>query len=518
MNTRNRLLLALDSGTQSSRALLFDPQGTILATGSRLHQPMQYPEQDAVEQDPFDIRDCLFGAIRDCLDAWGGDAGEIAAASLTTQRNTVVSLGADGNPLGALVSWLDRREATLDSEPTWWLRLGLGALGKDSLLSRLLSKSWPRIFRDRDPALLENAWRVTPIEGWLHQQLVGRVAVAPGGVVGPWPFDVKRRQWSQFSMLYTLLGFQRGWLPEIVEAGQRIGFLTAWAAEQTGLPRGLPFFASGGDKQTELLGAGLRAGDRSAAGVSLGTGSAISIPSPEAVTDRAYGWLTLAAAEPAVWTHEYLIFRGMWTVRWFARNFARELEAKAAETGRAVEALLCDEGDTVRPGCDGLMVFPRWSPTIQHPFETGSCVGWRETHTRAHFFRALLEGIGFDLRRGLETLEGALDTTVREIRIGGGGAQSKMVVQIIADILGLPVRCPESLELSARGAAMVAAAGVGVHPTFAAAVAAMTGPATRVEPNPTHAATYTRLYREAYLPGLSHSRQFSRVLRDATGS
>lgn len=510
------LIVALDSGSQSSRALLFDLEGRVLCTGTRAHQPMLHPEPGAVEQDPHDIRDCLIESVRECVETWGGDPSNIAAAALTTQRSTMLLVDEEGAPLGDAMSWLDRRVASVESEPSAAVRFGLKMLGEASLIPRLLQKSWPRVWRERAPESLSRAASVTSVEGWLHHQLVGRTALAPGGVVGPWPFDIKKRAWSESRLLAKLLGFERRWLPDIVEAGQQVGRLSQQAAEQTGLPEGLPFFACGGDKQAEALGAGVRAAAGNIAAVSLGTGSSISIPWPKPVQSSMYRWLTMASAEPGSWSHEYLLFRGMWTARWFALNFARDLESKAAETNQVVEALLCAEAEKIPAGSDGLVIWPRWSPTLQYPSETGTCVGLRETHTRGHFFRALLEGIGFDLRRGLGILERALGTRVAEIRVGGGGARSPQVVQILADILGLPVRRPESKELSARGAAIVAAVGSGLHPSYEHAVGAMVADSHRVEPTDKDAATYRKIYRDVFLPGLRMNRNLSKTLHATT--
>ncbi|NLH48304.1 MAG: hypothetical protein GX444_06845 [Myxococcales bacterium] len=504
-----QFVLALDSGSQSSRALLFDAKGTVLANGSHAHAAMRHPEPGAVEQDPIDIRDCLFGAIRDCLQAWGGDPAAIAGVSLTTQRTTVLLAAADGTPLIDAVSWLDRRTAGLDSEPKTALRLLLKAMGPNALLPRLLAKSWPRQWRERDPETLARAAWMSPIEGWLNHQLTGRNAVAPGGLAGAWPFDVKKRAWSKPGLLYTLLAYEPRWLPDIVEAGQRIGAVTAAAAGRTGLVAGTPVFACGGDKQAEALGAGVRGEQRNVGAVSLGSGSSICIPSLKPLASMNYHWLTMAGCEPGLWYLEYLLFRGMWTARWFARELGKDLEAEAARSGRPAEAYLCDEAEAVPAGANGLVTWPRWSPTLQHPMETGTCVGLRETHTRGHFFRALLEGIGFDLRRGREILEKAAGVNIAEVRVGGGGSRSSVVVGILADILGVPIVRPPSEELAARGAAIVAAVGSRLYPSYDAAVSAMVPAAETVRPDAKRMALYSRIYREVYLPGLDAVRKLS---------
>lgn len=505
-------VLALDAGTQSSRALLMDPDGNVVGIGRKQHAPMLYPEPGAVEQNPADILDCLFYSIRHCVKDWGGDPGQIAGAALTTQRSCVIATDSKGAPLRDAVSWLDRRTAGFDSEPSRFLRTVLKAMGKNALIPRLLSKSVPRQWRERNPELFENLSWVAPLEAWLLFQMTGQMAIAPGGIAGPWPFDCKKRDWADSSLLYTLLGFEKSWLPKIVEPGDLVGKVTEQAAEKTGLKPGMPIFACGGDKQAEALGAGVRSIKKGVAAVSLGTGSSISIPWEKPVQHRKYNWITMASAEKGSWSLEYLLFRGLWTARWFADELGHDLVPVSEKTGRPVEALLCDEAEKIPAGSDGLVTWPRWSPTLQHPFETGTAVGFREIHTRGHFFRSLLEGIAYDLKRGMGILERATGSKIQSICVGGGGSRSDVVVQILADVLGLPVSRPPSEELAARGAAIVAAAGSKVHATVDEAIDKMVPEAPVVQPDPESNARYEQIYRRVYLPGLRILRKSSNAL------
>ncbi len=512
------LLLALDSGSQSSRAILFSSEGDVLAQAGRAHQPMLHPQPGAVEQDALDICRCLFESIKACLGAWGGDPKQIAGAALTTQRNTILPVGAEGVPLGNAVSWLDRRSADFSATRSRSFKAAVKVLGRDSLIPRLLSKSVPRMWSERQPELMDSIRWVAPLEAWLHYQLCGEMAVAPGGLAGIWPFDPKSRRWQDSDLQLKLLAFRRSWLPQIVEAGQRIGGVTPEAAEATGLPPGLPLIACGGDKQAETLGAGVRPGPTGQAAVSLGTGSSICVTSKRAKAHPWYRWLTVAAAEAGAWQLEYMVFRGFWTVGWFAREFGRDLIGRAKAEGTAVEALLCEEAALIPPGSGELITWPRWSPSLQEPTEVGTILGLKETHSRGHLFRSLLEGLAFDLRRGCEILEGAQGAPITSLCVGGGGSRSDLSVQILAAVLNLPVRRPSSEELSARGAAIVAAAGSGVHPSVDAAVAAMVPmDPPLVLPDAAAARRYEAIYRELYKPGLSQLLHLSRPLAALRG-
>jgi len=477
---------------------------------------MRYPSPGAVEQCPRDIRDCLFGSSLDCLEAWGGDRARIAAVALTTQRATAIPVDADGEPMRDLVSWLDQRKASLKSEPSRLLRGALRVMGDDAMVPRLLSRSFARQWRERDPALVDALRWLTPLEAWLHHQLCGRMALAPGGLAGAWPVDVKKRTWDQRGLLMGLLGFQREWLPEIVEAGREIGRVTGAGADSTGIPEGTPVVSCGGDKQAEALGVGVRPQSPGVAAVSLGTASTLAVSVAKPRVSPSYRWFTIPSVEEGSWHLEYMVFRGFWTVTWFAREFGRDLQPSAEAEGLPVEALLCREAESVPPGSDGLVTWPRWSPSLQHPEEVGTLMGLRETHGRAQVFRSLLEGIAFDLRRGRGVIERASGQPLRELRVGGGGSRSPVVLQILADVLNLPVRVPESPELSARGAAVVAAA-ASIYSSVDEASAAMVPDGRLVLPNPSSAATYDRLYQDVYLPGLDDLQGLARSLARALG-
>ncbi len=470
----HQVFCALDSGSQSTRAILFDVEGTILGRGSRVHAPMQHPEPGAVEQDPEDLRRCLFEAISDCLRDWGGPKEHIKGAALTSQRSSVLLLDHAGEPLTQVWSWLDRRVASLSTEPSLLMRKGLSLLGSKRLIPRLLERSWPRIFREHCPDELARAAKIATVEAWLCRELTGRIAMAHSGVVGPWPFDVKALCWSKSHILKKALGYQTQWLADLEPPGTRLGQITPAVAKATGLPTGLPLFACGGDKQAEAVGGGVLACDGERASVSLGTAASICIPHSRAITSPTYRWLTLSAAEPNAWCHEYMVFRGMWTARWFAENFARDLAPAAAQRGLPVEALLCEEAAQIPPGSEGVTVTPRWSPSLQDPTETGIIAGLREGSQRGHVFRALLEGIAADLSAGLQLMESALNVKIRELVVGGGGARSALPVEVLARVTELPVRAPSCTELSCRGAAIIAAVGCGAYPDIAVAARAMT--------------------------------------------
>jgi sugar (pentulose or hexulose) kinase len=175
--------------------------------------------------------------------------------------------------------------------------------------------------------------------------------------------------------------------------------------------------------------------------------------------------------------------------------------AEAEEKGVAPEQLLDDLIREVPPGSDGLVLQPYWSPGLKvpGPEAKGAVIGFSDVHTRAHLYRAILEGLAYGLREGKERIEARTGQPITELRVSGGGSQSDIAMQISADLFGLPAIRPHVYETSGLGAAINVAVGLGLHNTFPDAVRAMTRPGTVFDPNPATHRLYDALYRQVYL-------------------
>ena len=150
-------------------------------------------------------------------------------------------------------------------------------------------------------------------------------------------------------------------------------------------------------------------------------------------------------------------------------------------------------------GSDGLMLQPYWSPSNGDGPETrGAIIGFTESHTRAHLYRAMIEGLTYALRESKELLEKRSGKSITRLVVSGGGSQSDQIMQITADIFGMPVFRPHTFETSSLGAAISSAVGVGIYPDFTSAVVNMTHQGDCFEPITTHQVTYNKLYNQVY--------------------
>jgi sugar (pentulose or hexulose) kinase len=207
------------------------------------------------------------------------------------------------------------------------------------------------------------------------------------------------------------------------------------------------------------------------------------------------------AAIPNAYNLEIQIYRGFWMVEWFKQQFGHLEQMRAQEQGEQPEALFDELVRGVPPGSEGLVLQPYWSPGLKvpGPEARGAIIGFSAVHTRAHVYRALLEGLAYALREGKEQIERRTRVPIRQLRVAGGGSQSDAAMQVTADIFGLPAARPHTFEASALGAAIDAAVGVRLFADIPTAVSQMTRVGDVFEPDRQARPVYDALYRQVYL-------------------
>jgi sugar (pentulose or hexulose) kinase len=194
-----------------------------------------------------------------------------------------------------------------------------------------------------------------------------------------------------------------------------------------------------------------------------------------------------------------MVYRGFWMVSWFKKEFGLREEQIARERGIAPEALFDELIADIPPGAMGLTLQPYWSPGLKTgPAAKGAIIGFGDVHTRAHIYRAILEGLGYALKDGTLTLQQRNRVKIENLRVSGGGSQSDAAMQITADIFDRPAQRPHTYETSALGAAIDAAVGLGFYPDFESAVAGMTRITKVFEPIPEHRDLYAALFQKVY--------------------
>jgi len=225
------------------------------------------------------------------------------------------------------------------------------------------------------------------------------------------------------------------------------------------------------------------------------------------------------AAIPGAWFVELQVMRGFWMVEWFKREFGATEVTRAAALDIPPEALFEELVEASPPGSMGLMVQPYWMPGVRYPGPEakGAMVGFGDVHGRAHVYRAILEGLAYGLREGAERAVRRGGVSLRELRVSGGGSQSRAAVQLFADVFGLPTTRPHTHEAAGLGAAIDVMLGLGIHADPIDAVAAMVRVGETFEPDPTANRLYEDLYRSVYRPMYDRLRPLYREIRRITG-
>jgi sugar (pentulose or hexulose) kinase len=249
------------------------------------------------------------------------------------------------------------------------------------------------------------------------------------------------------------------------------------------------------DKACEVLGAGCL--EPEIACLSYGTTATINI-THEKYIEPIPLIPPFPAAVPGQYSLEIQVNRGYWMVSWFKQEFGLREQQLAKAKGVAPEDLFDELTEAVPPGSEGLVLQPYWSPVMKNPEARGSIIGFSDVHTRAHIYRAIIEGIAYALREGAESTVRRTKVPITALRVAGGGSQSRAAMQITADIFGLPTSRPHIYEASGLGAAIVGAVGAGLHPDFSTAVRQMTRVSETFHPDPDRHQVYNRLYNEIY--------------------
>lgn len=476
----DRLVIAVDSSTTSTKALIVDGAGDVLAQG-RADLSMTTPKVDHYEQDPhawWQTTDEAIAAAVAALDP--SDRGRISHLCCTAQRQTFALVDADGDPLRPGIVWLDGRASDQVR------RLGSAQLHERSgfqpdVTPSLYKLAW---LREHEPDALERTDRVATVHAWLVHALTGEWVDSRGTADSLGLFSMAEQEWSAATL--DLLGLDPGQLPALVDPLSEIGEVRPEITRGWGLEQPVTVVAGCGDGQAAALGAGAVAPD--VAYLNMGTALVAGVHSETYRTADVFR--TDAAGIPGHYVLEIVQNSGAYLTGWFRERLGRpDLSGRPDPDLDAAAA-------AVSPGCGGLLTLPYWNAVQSphwDPFARGAVVGLAGQHDRATLYRSLLEGISVEMARNLRGLSAAIDLPLSSIRVVGGGQRSGIWRRIITDAVGIGLTEVNQEEVSALGAAVMAHVAAGTHATAAEAAVAMSAPGTTSEPDPQTASVYAEL-------------------------
>ena len=492
-----KYFLSIDNGTQSVRAMVFDGQGQLIAKSKIEIEPYFSNQKGWAEQNAEYFWNSLCQA---CLELWPKlsiSKELIAAVSVTTQRATIVPMGIDNQPLRPAITWLDQRQVQTKPKLGKLESVIMGIIGAKPLVDLMHAEAEANWIQQNEPEICKQVHKFLLLSGYHNYKLTGKYKDAVASTVGFIPFDYKTQEWAdQKDWKWRAMPIRSEMLPEVLPAGSVLGEITEAAAEQTGIPKGLPLIACGSDKACEVLGTGCI--DNETGSLSYGSLATLNITSDKYLEAIPF-YPAYPGVIPNTFNIEMMIQRGYWMVSWFKKEFGLQEEQLAKEKNLQPETLFDELLAKVPPGSDGLMLQPYWSPSNGDGPETrGAIIGFNEDHTRAHLYRAMIEGLTYALRESKELLEKRTKKSISRLVVSGGGSQSDEVMQITADIFGMTVFRPHTFETSSLGAAIASAVGVGLYQDFTYAVEKMTHAGDRFDPIDTNKEIYNDLYHKVY--------------------
>ncbi len=450
-----QFVLALDQGTTSSRAVLYDRNCRVVGMAQREFAQV-YPRPGEVEHDAMEIWESQRAVAHKVLaDARVRD-DQIAAVGVTNQRETVVVWErATGKPIGNAIVWQDRRTAAMceqlrkeGHEPLLAARTGL-------VVDPYFTATMLRWILDHHEGARAAAERGELCAGTIDSWIVfcmtnGKThATDASNASRTMLFDIHRGQWDD--ELLALFSVPRRMLPEVRDSSGRI------AEVASGLPAaGAPIAGIAGDQQAALF--GQLCHKKGLAKSTYGTGCFLLLHTgdePVVSKNRLLTTVAWRIAGKLEYALEGAVFTGGAVVQWLRDEL--RIVASARECDELAQSVPDTGGVFLVPAFAGLGA-PHWDP-----FARGSLLGLTRGSSRAHVCRAALQGIALQVEDLVDCMQKDSGIRLEELRVDGGACRSDVLMQMQADLLGAPVVRPADVESTARGAAMLAGLGVGFY-------------------------------------------------------
>ena len=490
----DELLLAIDAGTGSCRAVAFSADGEQVAIGRREYSHPGRPGAEGSQV--FETGrnwSLICECVREALAAAPGGAAAVQAVSATSMREGMVLYDARGDEIWACPN-VDSRAG-----------VEAGELIRSGAAQEIYEHSgdWVSITA---PARLQWIARHQPevfasiahfgmLGDWILTRLSGEFVTDPSLGSSSGMFELAERDWSD--RVLEICGLDRSVFPPVVDSGTVIGTVTGRAADETGLRAGTPVVTGGADTQLALLGLGVATPGRFT--IVGGSFWQHTVVLDQPLIDPLGRLRTLCHTVPGRWMMEGIGFYCGIVMRWFRDVFCELESAQAERDGVDVYTVLEGKSAELPLGANGvfgifsnLMQANRW--VHASPGFVGFDIGTPSRAGRAECFRAIEESAAYVSRGHLQIVEEVADIDVREAVLTGGAAKGRVWPQIIADTLSLPVRIPVVKESTALGAAIYAGVGAGLYTDAAATAVRLARFERTVAPRPDAVIAYDELF------------------------
>lgn len=453
---KQKYILTIDGGSQSTKCVVYDLHGNIIAQSSAPLSPCILGENNLVEHNGDDVFDSLKEATNALMSKGDFDVSKVIGVGIGSIRCCRVLLDKDFELAQNIINWQDIRT----SQPSEYT---------------------------------DDVKYITSLTGYLCQKLTGQKKDNIGNYLGQYPVDYKNWCWSVDDTEYKKYNITREMLFDYVLPGSVVGTITETASLATGLPVGLPLVTTSADKAVEMLGSGLV--DETAVAISLGTYISMAtmakddldIPSPQSY------WTIMSSIPHKLICEGYGIRRGMWTVSWFRDLLGQTPIDQAKALGISVEDYLNQKAQDVPAGSDGLMTVLDWLANPWEAHKRGIMIGFDAHMDFAYMYRSILEGIVYTLYSNYYGLCVELAIKPKVLIVSGGGSKSDLMMQIFADVFDMPVVRNVVSAGASLGAAINTSVGLYIYPDYTTAVKNMIKVEKTFYPDPKSVAIYKKL-------------------------
>lgn len=481
-------MIGLDIGTTSTKAVLYERSGRMIATANEEY-PLYTPSASVAEQDPEEIFAAVIAAVAQVMNASGIAPEQVGFVSFSSAMHSVVPLDGEGKPLMRCLTWADNRSAD-------WSEKLKNELGGHEIYRRTGTPIHPMSpltkllwLRHERPELFAQARKFVSIKEYVFLKLFGEYVVDYSIASATGLLNLERLNWDEEAL--QVAGITPEQLSKLVPTTHILQGLAPGYASAMGLAASTRFVIGASDGVLSNL--GVDAIDPGVVAVTIGTSGAIRTVVDRPRTDPK-GRIFCYALTDKHWVIGGPVNNGGVIFRWVRDEFAASEVETAKRLGISPYDVLTKIGERVRPGADGLLFHPYLAgerAPLWNPHARGSFFGLTLHHQKEHMIRAVLEGVIYNLYTVLLAMEEQIGRP-RKIQATGGFARSPLWRQMMADIFDQQVVIPESFESSCLGAVVLGLYALGEIDSFEI-VKDMVGGTHEHTPIPEHAAVYKQL-------------------------
>ncbi|TFF96652.1 hypothetical protein EU546_00990 [Candidatus Thorarchaeota archaeon] len=463
-----RVFAVFDIGTTGARSCLVDEEGHELSKEYEEYPPIPR-KLKTHEQLTETFWRTACNTMQRALSDYDSGAEAVVGVVVATTRDCITPVDKNGDPLAPTVTWVDNRSTEKAKNMA-------EEIGPRKSVNKIM---W---FAENRPKIFDKADKFCTLDAFINHRLCGRMLTEPANArYGP--IDHSTLDWSED--LCQLTGIPMDKLAEISSPSEVIGEVTKEAADATGLRKGTLVIMGSGDQQCSALGTGtIKPGIVKA---TTGTGTFVITHTDDYVDDP-YVMFSNPSAIPGKWILEGVIPGTGLAYKWYRDNYCQREINIAAQTDQDVYEIIESNASQIPAGSDGLVVFPFMA------YNKGIIYNLGFSHTKSHVARAIMEANGYGIRMYVEMMEGMLEIEYDELRVDGGGANSTLWRQIMADCTNKKAILPRSRDSTVIGAAILGAVGSGIFGSFEEANYNMFKIEEKREPIPENVETYSKLY------------------------